>query len=123
LPPVLDVEQGGISENISKEDLQADILLFLKAIEKAIDVKPIISTNHPFGDKYLTDLKFSDYDLWIAEYGVPEPKIPKVWKKKGWLIWQRTDRGAIEGVVGNVDHDILHQSKELPLIQAVDSKP
>jgi lysozyme len=117
LPPVLDIEQGSLSENTSKEKLQTDLLVFLETIEKAIQVKPIIYTNHPFGDTYLTDPKFGNYDLWIAEYGVSKPKIPKVWQERGWLIWQRTDRGTVEGLIGNVDHDILHESKELPVLR------
>ena len=75
-------------------------------------VKPIIYTNNVFANDYLLGSDFSEYHLWIAEYGVEEPKIPLAWKNKKWLIWQRTPRGKIEGVLGNVDHDIATEHFE-----------
>ncbi|MGB0177891.1 MAG: GH25 family lysozyme, partial [Owenweeksia sp.] len=77
-------------------------------VESKLNVKPIVYTNHPFGNQYLDHPDFANYDLWIAEYEVAEPKIPNAWKDKGWLIWQRSERGEVEGAVGNVDHDLYN---------------
>ena len=106
IPPVLDLEGGGIKGTVHKESLQKEIHIWLKHVHQEMGVKPIIYTNNVFANKYLIGSDFSDYHLWIAEYGVEEPRIPKAWKNKKWLIWQRTPRGKVEGALGNVDHDI-----------------
>lgn len=111
MPPMLDLEQASIKGNVDIPVLQKEILIWLKEVENKLGVKPIIYTNHPFGNRYLNYTDFGEYELWIAEYGVKKPKIPNVWKDKGWLIWQRTDRGTIEGVVGEVDHDLFNPKR------------
>lgn len=115
MPPVLDLEEGGIKGEVSLNELSKNIMTFLKYVEEKLNVKPIIYTNHKFGNKYLTDPEFAKYELWIAEYDVPQPLIPDIWKNQGWLIWQRTERGKIEGSIGDVDHDLLNPSKKIPV--------
>lgn len=43
---------------------------------------------------------FHRYPLWIANYGVTTPSVPKPWGANGWTFWQFTDRGdgALYGV-------------------------
>lgn len=36
---------------------------------------------------------FHQFPLWIANYGVAEPSIPKPWGKNEWMFWQFTDGG------------------------------
>ena len=36
---------------------------------------------------------FHQYPLWIANYGVSEPSIPKPWGANEWLFWQFTEVG------------------------------
>jgi len=36
---------------------------------------------------------FHQYPLWIANYGVSEPMIPKPWSANEWLFWQFTEVG------------------------------
>ncbi len=36
---------------------------------------------------------FHQYPLWVAHYGVEEPRIPKPWKKDEWLFWQFSEVG------------------------------
>jgi GH25 family lysozyme M1 (1,4-beta-N-acetylmuramidase)/uncharacterized protein YgiM (DUF1202 family) len=36
---------------------------------------------------------FHQYPLWIANYGVAEPSIPKPWGADEWLFWQFTEVG------------------------------
>lgn len=104
MPPVLDLE---MIPQIPVKQYQKDVLAWLKKVEADLGVKPIVYTYYPFGNQYLNNPEFADYHLWIAEYGVSAPKIPTAWKDKGWLMWQRSERGKIEGAVGNVDHDLL----------------
>lgn len=113
IPPVLDLEQGGMKKGINVAAYQKDVLIWLAKVEAALGVRPIIYTDHPFGNQYLNHPDFAKYHLWIAEYGAPEPKIPNVWKDKGWLMWQRTERGKIEGAIGDVDHDILNGTPQV----------
>lgn len=110
LPPVLDLEQGGMKEGIVVEDFQKDVLSWLSIVEKSMKVQPVIYTSNAFGNTYLNNPKFGEYELWIAEYGVETPKIPAAWNGKPWLFWQRSQRGTIEGAIGQVDHD-LYNSK------------
>lgn len=36
---------------------------------------------------------FHQYPLWIANYGVTVPKVPKPWAPDEWLFWQFTETG------------------------------
>ncbi|UZD24132.1 glycoside hydrolase family 25 protein [Algoriphagus halophytocola] len=117
MPPVLDLEQGGIVGTVKTSEFQDDVLSFLLEIERKLGIKPIIYTNHPFGNEYLDNPKFSEYGLWIAEYEVDTPKIPKTWEEKGWLIWQRSERGKVQGAMGNVDHDLFNPTKPFELVK------
>ncbi len=108
MPPVLDLEQGGMKKGINAQTYQQNVLKWLNLVETKLNIRPIIYTNHPFGNEYLDHPDFAKYDLWIAEYEVDTPKIPNAWKEEGWLIWQRSERGKVEGAVGNVDHDLYN---------------
>jgi GH25 family lysozyme M1 (1,4-beta-N-acetylmuramidase)/uncharacterized protein YraI len=49
---------------------------------------------------------FRQYPLWIANYGVTTPLIPRPWSNSEWLFWQFTDKGngRFYGVEsGNID--------------------
>ena len=117
LPPVLDLEQGGLKAEVTVEEYQKEVTIWLNEVEKELGVKPIIYTNNPFANKYLNKPHFSNYTLWIAEYGVKVAKTPNAWKGVGWTIWQRTESGNIEGEVGNVDHDVTKSSLESLLVK------
>lgn len=117
LPPVLDLEQGGLKAKVTVEEYQNEVMNWLTTVEKELGVKPIIYTNNPFANEYLNKPHFANYILWIAEYGVKEAKTPTAWKDTGWAIWQRTESGNIEGEVGNVDHDITKASLESLLVK------
>lgn len=110
MPPVLDLEEAGISAGIDQSQFQKDVLRWLEYVERQLALKPIIYTNHSFSTKYLTDDKLSQYGLWIAEYSEEsEPKIPDPWKKAGWLIWQKSARGTVKGIESpRVDHDVFN---------------
>lgn len=53
------------------------------------------------------DELLSKYDLWLANWNVRRPAIT-------CGIWQHTDRGAVNGVSGNVDLDVAY--KDYPAI-------
>ena len=44
---------------------------------------------------------FSNYPLWIANYGVEAPAVPaNNWGGKSWTFWQYSDDGVVPGVNG-----------------------
>lgn len=117
MPPVLDLEEGGIKGSVNPSVFEKEVLNWLNHVESKLGVKPIIYTNHTFGNKYLTSTEFAEYQLWIAEYGVETPKIPKIWANQGWLIWQRSEKGTIEGAIGQVDHDLYNPKKPFEVVK------
>jgi uncharacterized protein YgiM (DUF1202 family)/GH25 family lysozyme M1 (1,4-beta-N-acetylmuramidase) len=58
---------------------------------------------------------FHQYPLWIANYGVSEPTIPKPWGANEWLFWQFTETGDgdLYGVESNgIDLDYFNGDAE-----------
>ena len=97
LAPVVDVELIGHG---TQPGLPDRLRTFLDLFEAHYGVKPIIYTSPKFWDAHLTDA-FSDYPLWVAEYGVEEPKLPKSWD--AWHLWQWQGDAEVEGVEKGAD--------------------
>lgn len=111
LPPILDIEEGGLIGNIETNTLQKDLLLFLETLESETGRIPIIYTSTSFGNQYLNNEAFSKYPLWVAEYtSNTTPKIPTVWDSNKWSFWQKSDSYKI-GSEKN-DFDIFNGNKE-----------
>jgi lysozyme len=109
IAPIVDVEQLSLGgKEVSVGDLQAGLLVFLGAIEKKFDRKPMIYTSYNFAQVYLNDAEtFGNYDLWLAEYsGDQKPKIPDAWAKNGFKIWQRSDSYKIDSI--DTDSDVYY---------------
>lgn len=51
----------------------------------------------------IKDELIQKYDLWLAQWNVGEPGIP-------CGIWQKSDKGVINGISGNVDIDISYKN-------------
>lgn len=107
LPPVLDLE---IPDGAQKDAIIEGALVWLKLVEQKLGRKPVIYTGHTFANQYLTDERFSDYALWIAEYGVQTPSVPTTWKDEGWKLWQHSQNGTMEGMTGSVDLSLFNGS-------------
>ena len=99
LPPALDIEVIGTA---SKEQLKIGIAEWLQIVEFGTGCKPIIYTNSAFWNQYFTNDEFSDYELWLAEYG-KKAILPKEWKKE--TLWQFTDKDIVDGIHSKVDED------------------
>lgn len=114
LPPVLDVEGGGVPASFNVSTYQKSVLNWLHEFESRYAVRPIIYTNKPFADEYLSDPEFATYHLWIADYNNQSaPDLPTTWSEKGYLMWQYTDKGSVSGVQSDhVDHDLFHGTWE-----------
>lgn len=67
--------------------------------------------------KYDLEPFLTKYPLWVAEYGVSEPRPTGKWDT--WVGWQYENTGRVSGITGNVDLDrftdgILINSAALP---------
>ncbi len=108
LRAVVDIEQIG---HDTKAGLIERFKKFLAIIEKKIGAKPIIYTSYNFWNKHMS-AEFGNYPLWIADYGVKKPKIPKGWKN--WNLWQYKGDGKLKGVEKDVDFSLFN-SKQFKL--------
>lgn len=91
--PIVDIESASFfkSRKPDPKILQERILTFLNELEQLSKVTPMIYSSHFFASKYITKSEFAKYPLWIADYiSDNEPRIPNVWKNKGWEIWQKS---------------------------------
>ncbi|WP_422360455.1 glycoside hydrolase family 25 protein [Reichenbachiella sp.] len=91
IAPILDIEQGSMTPDVSGDQMVKDILIFLKAVEHKLNRKPIIYTDYIFAQQYFKNPELSKYDLWLAEWeSEVSPRLPDVWEKKGYKIWQKS---------------------------------
>ena len=117
LPPILDIEERG---NDALSVFQREVLAWLKQVEQAYGIPPIIYTGYKFKIDYLSAPVFDRYPLWIAHY------YEKKLKYQGpWILWQYTDCGKVDGVKGTVDFNLFNgDMKELTkLTLQPDSSP
>ncbi len=103
LPPILDIEKKPKSQ--TTEDFQADVLTWLRLVEKEYRVKPIIYASKKFKEQYLSASVFDDYPFWIAHYYVDTMEYQGEWK-----FWQYTDVGHLPGIRGYVDLNVYNGS-------------
>jgi lysozyme len=110
IPPIVDFEEGSIVKGNTIEEIQADLIIFLKELEALTGRKPMIYTDINTGNKYLDKPEFTDYPLWIANYTkADKPNLPKNWEAKGWTFWQKNDTQKIDSTVD--DYDVFNGNK------------
>lgn len=105
---IVDIEAGSLSRGTHNHaKILSGLHSFLNKLESLSGTTPMIYTNYAFANSYLTDSTLSHYPLWLAEYsGGTTPKIPEVWKEKGYTIWQKSDTYDINS--SHVDYDEYH---------------
>lgn len=101
LPPVLDVET---TDGVNKNTLISKIGIWLRIVEDAYQVKPIIYANESFYNQYLAT-HFTNYRTWIARYSRYEPS-------SNWSFWQYSDWGRVDGIPEQVDINVFYGSKQ-----------
>lgn len=107
LPPMVDVEIE--SKNGIEGSLAAELAQFLTGLQSHYGVAPFVYTNSPFWNAHIGK-SLGEYPLWIAEYGVKKPKLPKGWTV--YSVWQHAQTGKVDGVSGDVDVDCFNGSAE-----------
>ena len=86
------------------------IRVWARRVRARLDVKPVIYTNvsswATTGDT--TEFAAAGHPLWVANWGVRSPMVPASnWGGRGWSVWQYTSDGAVAGVEGRVDRNVL----------------
>jgi len=99
LPPVLDLESRG---SLGVAGLRQWTRTWLQTVTRLTGRRPMIYTSPYFWQTALGNAQgFTDYRLWVANYGTSHPQVPGGWKR--WTFWQRSNTGRINGISGAVD--------------------
>lgn len=119
LPAVIDVEWQpgtGLNDYVknNRNSCITKIKDWLEGTERATGKKPIIYTAKGFWNDILGNpLGFESYPLWVASYRNDRPTMPGNWQD--YLFWQFTESGHVDGIVGNVDRNIMNPKMNLIL--------
>ncbi|BAV09336.1 1,4-beta-N-acetylmuramidase [Filimonas lacunae] len=100
LPPVLDIEQ---LYGVKAEVMRREAKIWLKMVEDAYGVTPIIYTYVNFYQNYMGK-EFDDYPLWVAHY--MQPQRPRI--ARDWLFWQHNETGLVNGIRTRVDFNVFN---------------
>ena len=86
-----------------KDKMLNEMRTWLKVVEEAVGIKPIIYVNQSFVNKYLADapdLK-RGYFIWIARYSEYKPDVKICW-------WQLSATGRVRGIQSEVDINVFN---------------
>lgn len=109
-PPIVDFEELSIDSGCSVATIQTKLLQFLTILQQKTERMPIIYTDNNTANLYLTEVQFSKYSLWIANYdNASTPQLPNVWKNNSWTIWQKSDSYEINSITN--DFDVFNGNK------------
>lgn len=97
LPPVLDIEEEGFSD----DDLIAKINIFCDEVKKATGVFPIIYTSLSFYETKFRG-KLEGKKFWIAAYS----REPQYMLDRDVLHWQFSEDGRLPGIDEKVDLNV-----------------
>lgn len=98
LPPVVDIEEGGLS----KAAFRKELVDYLTLVEEKYHQKPIFYVVYPLYNEYIKG-EFEQYPIWIRDIIKP----PKLSDNRDWLFWQYSNRGRLKGVNTYVDLDVF----------------
>jgi len=97
LPPVLDVEEEGFSD----EDLIAKMQIWLTEVERVSGRRPIIYTSLNFYETKFRN-KFPGYKFWLAAYS----REPQYMGDPDVVHWQFSEKGKLPGIEEYVDINV-----------------
>lgn len=102
LAPVIDIEETKRQSDTQIRKVVKDCAEVLEAHYKT---KPIIYSNVDFYEKNLGE-EFNAYPFWAAHYEqLHEPRI-----SRDWLIWQHSCKGRVNGILSEVDFNVVNGS-------------
>ena len=123
LPPVLDLE---VTDNQANQTIIERAKTWLDRVQQGLGKRPIIYSSPGFLKYNFVvpgggpPLWTKDYVLWIANYGVDQPYLPKGWLK--WTFWQYSESGKVNGINASVDLNWYNGTVE-ELYQFAGSQP
>ena len=107
LPPVLDLEwnhDSSCKKELPKADVLDKIHVMLKAMEQHTGKLPIIYTDITFHHDILEGENF-DNPFWLRSTAAPPTDR---YRGRQWMMWQWTQTGVLNGVVGEVDRNAFY---------------
>ena len=115
LPEVLDVEEAPPS-GMTRAQTLAYVLEAADALEDLSGRRCVIYTGADYCRRYLpAGGNFGDRPVWVAQYNRPSgnypadttgPRVVNSWVED-WAVWQYSSRGAVDGIKGRVDLNVI----------------
>ncbi len=96
LPPLLDVEDA---KGLGPTVIASKVRQWIDRVEAVTGVKPIIYTGFYFWRDSVGSADFSEYPLWIANYGATCPLVPDHWPR--WTFHQYSSTVTLPGITAN----------------------
>ena len=111
---------NGRADNLSVEQRTKVIKAFCETIEEA-GYEPMIYANKWWLKDNLDMSKLSNYSIWLAHYtgATQDDPFAKPSDYTGkYIMWQYTDKGTVDGIIGNVDMNVGYKEikKEIQII-------
>lgn len=103
LPPVIDIEVGGLSKDVFQKELKS----YINSIEEYYGQKPILYVMYPLYEAYIKG-DFEDYPIWIRDI----IKYPTLKDEREWTFWQYGNRGHVKGINTYVDLNCFNGTLE-----------
>ena len=100
-PIVLDIEDRTML-SLSNRQRTDIVKAFCGEIEKAGYYAMFYCNAHWLNNYLIKDELIQKYDLWLAQWNVDKPSC-------SCGIWQKSDRGSIDGINGNVDLNVAYK--------------
>src|SRR5688572_8880878 len=108
LPPVLDLEVGGVNTTAGKAFLSNWANDWCTTVRTATGVDPIIYLNTNYATNFV-NASVNTHRVWIANWGVANSQTGNpptgVWPT--FQFWQYSSTGSVAGIAGNVDLDVF----------------
>lgn len=112
-PIALDIEEAGVApgdvprtQNLDRNTRTRLAKLFCQTIQNA-GYTPIVYTNVMWANNMLNMSELSQFDTWIAHYKYDATSRPDY--NRGYSIWQYSNSGNVNGILGNVDLNICYK--------------
>lgn len=94
---------------LGKDAIEGIALSFIGECKEAgFDVG--IYCNKNWYDNYISDYLKRKFKFWIARYGKNTGQLDEKYKPTGTnvIAWQYTSKGRVDGILGDVDRDVLY---------------
>ena len=88
---------------LSNSAVNRNALAFLRTLNRLSGTDAVLYTDASNAERLWSDEVADTARLWVAEYGVRQPRDNGKWAS--YAGWQYTDTGRVPGISGNVDRD------------------